>query len=369
MILVTGGAGFIGSHLVDDLLAAGERVRVLDCIEPQAHPHGPRYRNPDAEYIEASVRDLDAVSSALDGCEAVVHLAAQVGVGQSMYEPLRYVGDNCLGTATLLQALIRHPVTALVVASSMSIYGEGEYFCPGCGLEDAPARRTDDRLRQRLWEPACGHCGSELLSRATRESKRLEAASTYAISKRDQEELCLVFGRAYGVRTIALRFFNTYGPRQSLSNPYTGAAAIFASRLVNRRPPLVFEDGLQTRDFVHVSDVVQAIERALRAHGVGDVALNVGTGVPTPVGELPRLLAVALGLDIRAELTNDYRQGDIRHCTADITRARELLGFDPRVRLGDGMRDLVHWIGKESPDAVDAVARSREELDRDGLVL
>jgi dTDP-L-rhamnose 4-epimerase len=370
-VLVTGGAGFIGSHLVDRLVAGGRAVRVLDLLEPQVHGGSSGYRNVEAEYLEGSVLDRDLVAAALEGVEAVVHLAAQVGVGQSMYEMARYVRDNCLGTAVLLEAVAerRDAVSSLVVASSMSIYGEGLYACEACGVEDADVVRSVEALSDRRWEPVCSSCGSEAKPMPTPERKRLDCDSVYATTKRDQEELCLVFGRAYGVRTVALRFFNTYGPRQSLSNPYTGVAAIFASRLLNRAAPVVFEDGLQSRDFVHVSDIVRAIELSLNSDRAQNVAFNVGTGAATTVLDVAQALAAGLDVDLAPEIVNRFRQGDIRHCYADISAARDMLGYEPAVSLQDGMKNLVDWIVTDTPPAEDKTQRSTAELAARGLVL
>lgn len=370
-VLVTGGAGFIGSHLVDRLVRLGCRVRVLDALESQVHGRSNGYRNPHAEYLEGTILNRQLVRSALRGVGAVVHLAAQVGVGQSMYEMARYVRDNSLGTAVLLEELAqrRDAISSLVVASSMSIYGEGQYTCPSCGGEEAEVVRTQAALQARRWEPVCTACGTEVRPLPTTERKRLRAGSVYAITKRDHEDLCLVFGRAYGVRTVALRFFNVYGRRQSLSNPYTGVVAIFASRLLNGASPSVFEDGLQTRDFVHVSDIVQAIERALSAKAAGDIALNIGTGVPTTVCEIAHALANELGVDCPPSLVGRFRQGDIRHCYADISAARRVLGYEPRVGLREGLSDLVAWISETAPEAQDLTVRSTQELEARGLVV
>jgi dTDP-L-rhamnose 4-epimerase len=370
-ILVTGGAGFIGSHLVERLVAGGREVRVLDSLEPQAHPDGAAYRNDGAEYVEGSVLDAGVVASALDGIDAVVHLAAQVGVGQSMYELERYVADNCRGTAILLEQLLplRERIGGLVVASSMSIYGEGQYACDGCGTDDAEAARSVERLEARLWEPLCARCGGELRPVLTTERKRIRPESVYAVTKRDQEDLCLVFGRAYGVRTTALRFFNVYGPRQTLANPYTGVAAIFASRLLAGEAPLVFEDGLQTRDFVHVADVARAIELALITETARDAALNIGTGTPTTILDVARVLAAELASSREPEIAERFRHGDIRHCLADPRAAEENLGFRAEIAFAAGMRELAAWLDEESPPFDDRVATSTAELAERGLVL
>jgi dTDP-L-rhamnose 4-epimerase len=370
-VLVTGGAGFIGSHLVDRLLERGTPVRVLDPIEPQVHGSSRGHRNPDAEYRDGSVLDREAVGDALLGVGAVVHLAAQVGVGQSMYDLTRYVRDNCLGTAVLLEEMAerRDKIHTLVTASSMSIYGEGQYVCDQCGDPDPEVTRTPEALKARQWEPTCVTCGAQVRPVPTTERKRLRTDSVYAATKRDQEDLALVMGRAYGIRSVALRFFNVYGARQSLSNPYTGVAAIFASRLLNGNAPLVFEDGRQSRDFIHVSDIVQGIELSLEREDADGLALNIGTGRSTPVLEVAEVLGRALGVDAEPELVHKFRQGDIRHCYADITRAREALGYEPRVEFSRGMTELGEWIAANAPESDDQVGRSTSELEERGLVL
>src|SRR5215207_6233321 len=277
-ILITGGAGFIGSHLADELLAQGYRVRALDILSPQVHPGGerPDYLDPDVELQVGDVRDPETVARALKGIDAVYHFAAMVGVGQSMYQVADYTGVNGLGTAVLLQALIEQPVERLVVASSMSIYGEGLYCAPN-GTISAPVERTIEQLRAGDWQVR-NAAGDVLTPAPTPESKPPSLRSIYALSKFDQERMCLLIGEAYGIPTVALRFFNVYGTRQALSNPYTGVLAIFAARYLNRRPPVIFEDGRQQRDFVHVLDVAQACLLALTTNRGTGRAFNVGSG-------------------------------------------------------------------------------------------
>jgi dTDP-L-rhamnose 4-epimerase len=369
-VLVTGGAGFIGSHLVDRLVESGRDVRVLDSIEPQVHGTGGGHRNEGAEYLVGSVLDRAAVDRALADVDSVVNLAAQVGVGQSMYEIARYVEENCLGTAVLLERIAEQGgVEKLVVASSMSIYGEGQYRCPACATDDATVTRTLADLEARRWEPRCVDCGGGVEQLGTSERKRLEPDSVYATSKRDQEELVLVFGRSHGISSIALRLFNVYGPRQSLSNPYTGVAAIFSSRLLSGNPPTVYEDGLQSRDFVHVSDVARAFHLALDAEGVADVALNVGTGQSTTVLEVAEVLASELRLEIEPEIVNRFRHGDVRHCWSDISAIKKELGYQPQVGFREGMRELVGWIKETSPPVEDRTEAAAGELEQHGLVL
>jgi dTDP-L-rhamnose 4-epimerase len=365
-ILVTGGAGFIGSHLVRRLVERGDDVVVLDSLQGQVHD-GQQLPLPDGvAFLHGSVGDVDVVDRALDGVDQVVHLAAVVGVGQSMYEIARYVRENTLATAVFLERLVARRLlpSRLVVASSMSIYGEGEYDCPVHGAV-APPPRPEEQLVARVWECFCPGCGSELSPRGTRESKALIPTSIYAITKRDHEELCLVTGSAYGIPTVALRFFNVYGPGQALSNPYTGVAAIFASRLLNDRPPVIFEDGEQSRDFIHVDDIVQGILLALEAEPAVGRAVNLGTGRPTTVNEIARILATRLGVDVEPERTGQYRAGDIRHCYADPTLAADLLGFTTAVTLEKGMRGLSEWLAGQ--DAVDRVDHATRELVARGL--
>jgi dTDP-L-rhamnose 4-epimerase len=369
-VLITGGAGFIGSHLADALAARGVGLRVMDSLDPQVHGPGatrPRFLPPGAEFLHGSVTDRTMVDRALRGVYTVVHLAAAVGVGQSMYAIAPYVSTNAQGTGVLLDAMANgsHGVRCLVVASSMSIYGEGRYRCPACG-PIAPRLRSLGQLQAKHWEMTCPVCGQVAAPAPTDEAKPLFPTSVYAVTKRDQEELCLCVSRAYGIRTIALRLFNVYGPRQSLSNPYTGAAAIFASRLMNDQPPVLFEDGEQTRDFIHVQDIVRAFTLALEREDVGDVALNIGTGRATSVRTLARALGNALDQPREPEIVDKFREGDIRHCVADPDAASRLLGFETQVRLEDGLRDLAGWVRHER--AEDRVAQARAELERKGLV-
>ncbi len=365
-VLVTGGAGFIGSHLVDALIAQGHRVRVLDNLEPQVHgTQKPDYLNSKTEYLWGDVRDREALRKALNGIEVVFHEAAMVGVGQSMYQIERYVSANVLGTSILLDVLIndRLPIKKLIVASSMSIYGEGQYRCEACQAVFPPLRE-EKQLAANDWEMRCPRCARHVSAQPTPEEKPLFPTSVYAVSKRDQEELCLSVGRSYQIPTVALRYFNVYGPRQSLSNPYTGVCAIFSSRIKNQHAPLVYEDGAQTRDFVHVSDIVQANLLAMRELKADYQALNVGTGIATSIGRIGELLAELYGVAVKPELTRKFRAGDIRHCVADVSRL-SALGFKPSMKLADGLRELVHW-GK-TVQAQDHVEQAAKELEARGL--
>jgi dTDP-L-rhamnose 4-epimerase len=369
--LITGGAGFIGSHLGDALVKQGHRVRALDALVKQVHGPGqarPDYLSPDIELQVGDVRDPAAVARALRGVDAVVHFAARVGVGQSMYEIDEYVDTNNRGTAVLLDQLAKQPVQRLLVASSMSVYGEGLYR-----TRDSQAtllhhvERSADDLKQARWEPrGAGHVALEPLP--TPESKQPALASIYALSKYDQERMCLLVGSAYGIPTVALRFFNVYGTRQALSNPYTGVLAIFASRLLNDRRPLVFEDGLQRRDFVHVDDVVQACVRALEVPAAAGQVFNVGSGHAFTVRDIARALAeVTDKAKLKPELTGKYRVGDIRHCFADISRAAEVLDYAPRISLEAGLRELSSWL--DGKVAIDRVDEARAQLTARGLTV
>jgi len=358
-ILITGGAGFIGSHLGDEMLRAGWRVRALDSLIGQVHETGerPAYLDDAVELIVGDVRDADCVRHALDG----------VGVGQSMYDIAEYTSVNCAGTATLLQVLLDHPVQQLVVASSMSVYGEGLYTDAGGRVVDA-AERSRDQLERAEWDPV-DDAGHPLSPLPTPEDKPPSLSSIYALGKFDQERMCLLFGSAYRVPVTALRFFNVYGPRQALSNPYTGVLAIFAGRLLNARAPLIYEDGRQRRDFVSVYDVARACRLSLEHPGSCEGRiLNVGSGESGSVLEIADELARVMDReDIAAQVTGKYRVGDIRNCFADIARASEAIGYRPQVGRADGMAELAGWLAGEV--ATDRVDDAAAELAARGLTV
>ncbi|HYF49056.1 MAG TPA: NAD-dependent epimerase/dehydratase family protein [Planctomycetota bacterium] len=368
-VLVTGGAGFVGAHLAEELLRKGYHVRALDNLSPQVHGQNalrPSYLSPEVEMVQADLCDREAVQKALKGVHGVVHLAAMVGVGQSMYEIAKYTTANNLGTAVLLEVLIEHPVESLVVASSMSLYGEGLYRDANGNL-CAGSERTLEQLKSRDWEVRDAN-GDILTPVPTPETKTPSLASVYALSKFDQERMCLLIGRAYKIPTIALRFFNIYGPYQALSNPYTGVLAIFASRLLNNNPPLINEDGLQKRDFVSVHDVALACRLALEKPQAAGLVFNVGSGHHFTIREVAERMARALGRQhIAAEITGKYRMGDIRHCFADISRAREILGYHPHVTFEAGLAELAEWL--EGQAAEDRVGQASAELAARGLTV
>lgn len=365
-ILVTGGAGFIGSHLIDELVRRSFKVKALDIFEKQVHRAGrPDYLNNRCEYIKGDVKDEKALKGALKGVDVVFHFAAQVGVGQSMYQIHRYVDHNTLGTANLLNFLVKNNIKLgkLIVASSMSIYGEGAYRCEQCGKVSCGIR-PEAQLLERDWEMRCPHCKSYVEPIPTKESKALHANSIYGLTKKDQEEMCLIIGKSYKIPTVALRFFNVYGPRQSLSNPYTGVAAIFSSMIKDNKNPLVYEDGKQTRDFINIRDVVSANLLIMEKEEADYEAYNVGSGRPTSVLDIAKVLIKLYGKKVKPEIVNKFRVGDIRHCFADISKIKKL-GFMPSVGLEEGLRELVEW--GRSQTAHHFTNMANRELERRGL--
>ncbi len=368
-VLITGGAGFIGSHLSDELLKKGYEVRVLDNLSEQVHGKNctrPDYLNPGVELLIGDVRDGETVRKALKGMDAVYHYAAMVGVGQSMYEIKEYTDVNNIGTAVLLEALIKNPVEKLVVASSMSIYGEGLYKNTQ-GQIKAGLERPLQQLKNGDWEVYDAD-GNILSPFATPETKTPSLSSVYALSKYDQERLCLLIGRAYHIPTVALRFFNVYGTRQALSNPYTGVLAIFASRLLNNNAPMIFEDGNQKRDFVSVLDIAQASRLALEKPEADYEVFNVGSGHAYTIVEIAERLSRILNkADLTPQINGKYRVGDIRHCFADISKAKAILGYQPKVTLEDGLIELAEWL--EGQSAEDKVSEASNELAARGLTV
>ncbi|MEX2494449.1 MAG: SDR family NAD(P)-dependent oxidoreductase [Woeseia sp.] len=367
-VLVTGGAGFIGGHLAEELLDRGYRVRILDALDRQVHDCGtiPDYLSDEVELIAADIRDEQAVARALRGVDGVIHLAAAVGVGQSMYQLKKYVDVNALGTAVLLEALSSHAIERLVVASSMSVYGEGA-FTDRSGALLHPPPRSREQLARHEWEPLDRN-GGPLTPVPTPEDIVPQPSSPYALTKYDQELMCLMFGAAYSLPTVALRLFNVYGPRQALSNPYTGVMAIFACRLLNGNAPLIYEDGAQLRDFVNVRDVARAFRLALERTDVQNCAINIGSGSAISIEQVAQSLAGVLNRpDISPQFENKYRVGDVRHCFADISRAVALLDYRPRVSFEAGVEELGGWLSRQQ--AVDRAPLAAAELSRRGLTL
>jgi len=370
-ILVTGGAGFIGSFIVDALVEAGHSVRILDNLEPQVHGPGgkvPEYVNPEAEFVLGDIRDRETVERALADVEVVFHEAAMVGVGQSMYDIARYASVNTLGAAILLEAIVarRGEIRKMLVASSMSIYGEGRYRKPS-GDRFSPRLRPEEQLRRREWEVRTPE-GEAAAPVGTDEEKPLYPTSIYAITKRDHEEMFLATGSAYSIPTVALRYFNVYGPRQALSNPYTGVAAIFSGRLLNGRAPVIYEDGKQSRDFIHARDIARANVLAMERPEADYEVFNVGTGKPVTILKVAETLIEKLqpGRGLSPEVTGRYRAGDIRHCYSDPGKIQSRLGFEAEVGFEEGFEELIEWVARQH--AEDRFDQARAELEGRGLV-
>ncbi len=368
-ILVTGGAGFIGSFIVDELVKEND-VTVLDNLTPQVHKDSqkPDYLNPKADFVQGNVGD-ENFKELLHDHEILYHQAAAVGVGQSMYQVKDYVGENTYATSNILQALVEedHDIEKVVVASSMSIYGEGKYECDECGVV-YPSLRSNKQLKSKEWEAKCPSCGRDLKPRPTDEDKPLRPTSIYAITKRDQEEMCLVIGKAYGIPTVALRYFNVYGPRQALSNPYTGVCAVFSSRIRNNNPPVIYEDGLQTRDFVSVHDIVQANILALKQRADYGV-FNVGTGEPISIKRIADVLLELYGKDLKPIVEGRFREGDIRHCYPDISRIKRL-GYEPKEKFSEGIKELAEWVDSQPQKEIqDLFESAQAELEKRNLLM
>jgi dTDP-L-rhamnose 4-epimerase len=369
-VLVTGGAGFIGSHTVDQLILRGDTVRVYDNLNPQVHGENaerPEHLHPDAEFIKGDVRDQDHLKKAIEGVELVIHDAAEVGVGQSMYSIDQYISTNVQGTGVLWDILVneKHKVEKVLVASSMSLYGEGYYLCTEHG-RISPKSRPESQLIEGQWEMLCPQCDVPVVPIPTDEDKELDVTSVYAQSKKDQEVYSLIIGKAHKIPTVACRYFNCYGPRQSLNNPYTGAAAIFSSAVKNDSPPLIYEDGNQRRDFIHVKDLVKG-KLLLLDHPDADYGIfNIGTGKPSSILDLVNTIIELYGKSFRPDVVYKYRNGDIRDCYADISKIKAL-GFEPELSLRQGLEDLIAW--SDTQQAVSRVAEAHKKMVEKGLVL
>jgi dTDP-L-rhamnose 4-epimerase len=366
---MTGGAGFIAAHVAHELLGAGYQVRALDCLSPQVHgelQRRPAYLPKQVELFTGDVRDRSVVRKSLEGVTGVIHLAAMVGVGQSMYQMMDYTDVNATGTAVLMSELVDCGVKRIVVASSMSIYGEGRYRDSNGRIVD-DADRSMEQIQRGEWD-IVDETRGPLTPVPTPEDKRPSLRSVYALSKFYQEQLCLVSARAYGISAVALRLFNVYGPFQALSNPYTGVLAIFAARLLNGQRPLINEDGLQRRDFVSVYDVARAFRLALESTGANGRAINIGSGRSYTIVEVAELMAKALGRpDLGPVMTGKVRIGDIRHCYADLTQAKKILDFTPAHELRKHVAELAAWLRDQV--AEDRVEAARAELESRGLAI
>lgn len=371
-ILVTGGAGFIGSHLVDELIKQGHSVKIYDNLQPQVHGKEkriPDYINKDAEFINADILDKETFYKAVKGVDILFHQAALVGIGQSMYEIARYTEINSLGAAVMMDVIAnkKHRLRKMIVTSSMSMYGEGKYVCEQCG-PIYPRSRTEEQLKRKEWELLCPNCKGSARPVGTDETKPLMPTSIYAINKRDHEEMFLAIGKAYEIPAIALRCFNVYGSRQTLSNPYTGVCAIFSARVLNNNNPIVFEDGLQSRDFIHIKDIVSANILAMEKDEANYEVFNVGTGERITILKIAQILIEKINPDkgLKPKIKNEFRKGDIRHCFADISKIRKILGFELAVNFKEGIDDLVDWVRKQTCE--DKVEQALSELERRGLV-
>jgi dTDP-L-rhamnose 4-epimerase len=369
-ILVTGGAGFIGSHLADRLIEKNHEVVVLDNMEPQVHQNKrPVYLNPGAGFINGDIRNEKVLGEALEGVDVVFHQAAAVGIGQSTYQIGKYTDVNCMGTAKLLQTITEKnfDVKKIILASSVTVYGEGSYECGKCGVVH-PKARDRQLLERKQWEPLCPSCRGAIKPIPIKEETPCEPRNVYAITKKMQEELCMSTGLSYGIPVTALRYFVGYGVRQNPSNPYTGVSVMFSARIRNGKPPLIYEDGLQTRDFINVRDIVDANLLALESKAADYEIFNVGTGRPTSIVELAKTLIRLHGKDGSLEpmVTNDYRSSDVRHLFADISKIRKKLGFEPKVKLEAGLEELAGWLKEQK--VVDKTDQAQKELKTRGLI-
>ncbi len=367
-VLITGGAGFIGSFLTDELVGKGYAVTILDNLEDQVHQgRKPSYLNPKAKFIKGDVRNYCLLEKTLTGIDVVFHLASRVGVGQSNYQIKDYVDANIGGTANLIDLIVNKkiPIKKIIIAASMSSYGEGNCRCAKCGIVK-PKIRSARQLAKKLWELYCPRCQFQVSPIATNEDTFIQNNSIYALTKNVQENLLLLIGRLYNIPVVSLRFFNVYGPRQSLSNPYTGVTAIFISRLKNNKPPVVYEDGLQTRDFISVHDVVDALVKSIDSKQATGHAINISSGRAIAIKDVSSMLARLLHKNIKPQITGRFRKGDVRHCFADIRLAKRLLNWQPRVSLNQGFFELIKWSEKE--ESVDLFDQAEKELRDKSLV-
>lgn len=366
-LLITGGAGFIGTHLARLSLAAGHHVRILDNLSPQIHGDGSGFRpQSGAEFVRGDITVRNDVERALEGIETVVHLAAETGTGQSMYEIDRYYRVNVQGTALLFDILANspHAVRNVILASSRSVYGEGAYLCRTCdpaGVRRFPPSRSPMQLAAHEWTSPCPVCGGPLEAVATREDDRLSPASIYAATKLAQEDMVRVACGALGIAFSILRFQNVFGEGQSLRNPYTGILSIFSTRIRLGQSLPIFEDGEETRDFVHVEDVAAAVLRCAEAPVAEGVTLNVGRGEAVSIMDVARLLVKVMKSDIDPYVSAQYRVGDIRHNFADISALERVLGLRPSISLEEGMRRFCDWVATQ-PIPQDLLDKANAEL-------
>lgn len=371
-ISITGGAGFIGTHLARRLVREGYQVTILDNFSPQVH--GSRRRLPaDLEehvrLIVGDVRDRETVRQALEGQAVVVHLAAETGTGQSMYEVERYERVNIGGTAILMDCLVNDPhshVRKIVLASSRAVYGEGKYHCSTCGVVYPAMRRAEDLSAGQL-EPLCPQCGQVCHALPTDEDSPLHPSSLYGLTKQVQEQMLLLFARSLGQSAFILRYQNVYGPGQSMKNPYTGILTIFANQARAGQPIRIFEDGQESRDFVYIEDAVEATWRCIRPEATGVEIINVGSGKSVTVSEVARQVVGYFGSRSEVSITGEFRLGDIRHSLADLTRARQRLGFTPRWTFAEGVKEFLRWADAQAVGPI-LYEQSLAELRARGLM-
>ena len=372
-ILITGGAGFIGSHLADLLVESPNyEITVLDCLDEQVHgkiDKPPDYLNNKVKFIRGSVNNYEEFEEVVKDNDIIFHLAAKVGVGQSMYQISDYIDSNILGTANLFNILVNseHNVKKVVIASSNTVYGEGKASCEKCGIV-LPKLREVNQLINKEWKLKCSKCGSSLKTLFTDETTLSNPSSIYALSKRVQEEMGLMIGNTYGIDLAIMRFFLVYGPRQALSNPYTGVFAIFCTRLLNGKPPIIYEDGLQSRDFVNVKDVCQALLLAMNSPVANGEIFNVGTGIPLTIKKVAEYFTEKINPKLKPSYSQQYRVGDIRHCIADISKIKEKLGYEPKISFEKGIEEYINWIKTQRNDIQDKTEEALMELKEKGLL-
>jgi len=372
-VLITGGAGFIGSHLIDTLIEQKKyEVSLLDNLEEQVHgklQNFPAYLNKSARFIRGSVTDYKKLEDLVGENDVIFHLAASVGVGQSMYQIKKYVDNNILGLANLLDILvnIEHNIKKVIIASSNTVYGEGKSLCNKCGVI-FPKLRSLDQLKRKDWELNCPKCGSKVNSLLADENSPCNPSSIYAFSKQAQEKMSLMIGNTYGINTTVLRFFLVYGTRQALSNPYTGVCSIFSNRALYGKPPIVFEDGKQTRDFVNINDVCQALILAMEKSSANGEIFNVGTGKPITIKEVAKIITEKINPKLKPIYNQQFRIGDIRHCVADISKIKNKLGYSPTLTFNKGIGDLIDWIKEQKETIQDSSQKAMQELKEKGLL-
>jgi len=372
-ILVTGGAGFIGSHLVDKLIEEkNHKVTIIDNLDEQVHGTTqipPNYLNKKANFIRGSVLDYKKLEELVKNSDVIYHLAATVGVGQSMYQIKKYVENNILGAAHLYDILTNsnHNVKKLIIASSNTVYGEGKSQCDKCGIV-YPKLRSSEKLKNENWEICCPKCGLKAKPLLTDETTPFDSSSIYALSKQSQEQMGLLIGDSYGINTTVLRFFLVYGTRQALSNPYTGVCAIFCSRLFNGKPPIVFEDGLQSRDFVNVKDVCKALVLAMEKNAAKGEIFNVASGMPITIKDVAEIITNKINPKLKPIYNHQYRIGDIRQCLADISKIKDKLGYKPEITFKEGIDELIEWIKPQVNKIKDSSDRAIDELREKGLL-